>query len=210
MDAKELITYHKEINALKRTIRWGDSPSKTIKESSAAHTWKGILLIRDLVESYNLDINISHAQNMFAVHDLPELVLKNDHTSYDLAQGTAQVTLQEKFFHEEQVMTNIARKYGRWDLYRLWREFEDKETECSRFVNVVDKLEAKLHILDVGGTWRYGIDPILHNILCADNTARAYPPLIPFYLEVRNQLREMFESQDPTFIWKPEYDFVMP
>jgi len=126
-------------------------------------------------------VNMEHVLAMAAVHDLVE-VYAGDTFAYDV-KG-----YEDKAEREE---TAARRLFGLLPqeqaeaFYALWREFEDCETDDSRFTNAVDRFQPFLNnTATAGHTWR------LHDVKRSQVMKRS-----ALSMEVMPVLRPFIEEQ---------------
>lgn len=83
-----------------------------------------------------------------------------------------------------------------------YKEYKEKATEESRFVNACDKLEGMIHPLTIHA-------PIMnHEIFAtyADKAIKEFPKLLPIYKEIKKILKTQYEKWG--FEWKSDYDSI--
>ncbi|MGC9309384.1 MAG: HD domain-containing protein [Candidatus Nanoarchaeia archaeon] len=175
MDYQELIDFYKEIEGLKRTMRYSQA-GKSVQEPVAGHSWKAILMANQLASQLEINVDIEHVMKILLVHDLPEYKDEYDVDS-SISQRDEQIKFQ-KASNEEAVMTAIRNNYSFGPaIYDLWKEYEDGETREAKYAKAIDKLEAQTHLLALGGEH---FDDAEHCIHVADKAIANFPELLPF------------------------------
>ena len=102
-------------------------------ESVAAHSWGLALLIMQYSPAH---INKERALELAMVHDLPEVIV-GDITPHD------PISKEEKRKREK----IAAKKLLPPKLYLRWLEYQEQESEESRFVHQLDKLDMAVQAL---------------------------------------------------------------
>ncbi len=147
---EDFISFFQEIGKLKKLKRRGwviDGVKEP--ESVSDHCWRTAVMVMVLGEKRNIDLERSI--KMALIHDIPELksgdIVETDKGKFYVSPGTK--ILKEKFdrvSEEEKIKIEeeSARKVLPGVYFRLWKEFQDGETEEARFVKDVDRLEMAL------------------------------------------------------------------
>ena len=86
MNCNNLIDYHLAINDLKQTKRY-TAAAHFKGDTSASHSWQLALLAIDVIELFDLDLNILHALKIALVHDLSEYKMQQDFDYLDIKNG---------------------------------------------------------------------------------------------------------------------------
>ena len=202
-DLGSLLGFHIEINQLKRTMRY-ESCNEEVRDSSADHSWHLALMAMDTIDMFNLDVDPIYSLKLALVHDVCEYQGVHDIDSYHLATGVK--TKQDKDDFERKAMEKIRDKFGRNDIYDAWRDYEKQSSPESKFIRAMDKIEALVHLIEVGGSKRDGFGDADHIALYADDAVRNFPKLQPYLKEVKSGLKAMY--QEFSLDWKPEYDIA--
>jgi putative hydrolases of HD superfamily len=114
------------------------------QESVAEHTWR-VSLMAILVEPFlDQKVNLEKLLKMIIIHDLVEAEA-GDIPAFDTINN--QERKEKKRKRELEAIHNIKHslpyELGE-ELYRLWMEFEHKETYEAKVANALDKLEVQL------------------------------------------------------------------
>ncbi|MFA6963115.1 MAG: HD domain-containing protein [Patescibacteria group bacterium] len=132
---------------LKYTKRWKNTPSMVNKETSADHSWHLALLLIVLTEENDFKLDVHKALKMALTHDLVEAIA--DDTDASLIHFGI-TTKKKKYEAElkaiEEIKKMLPSKSGK-AMYDLWMEYEISETEESKFVKALDKIEGINHML---------------------------------------------------------------
>jgi len=192
MDVKNLLKFHIEINKLKRTKRYSACP-RDIGDSTADHSWKLALLAVDVAERLYLQIDVYHSLKIALVHDICEYRLDQDFDSYDVTIGRK--SKQDKDDLEREAIDHLRQKFGREDVYEIWKEYEEQRTPESKYIKALDRIEALIHTIEVGGN---GIENrengIEHEMRYADKAVSNFLLLNPLLLEVKKELVILYQS----------------
>lgn len=197
---RNLINFYNEIEELKCTVRYNGAP-KIFQESTADHTWKLTFMCIDLIEKYNIKLDIIITMKIALVHDLCEYNQSNDITMADVISG--KISKEEKNKIEKEAMNNLVNKYNRKDIFDLWNQYETQVTNEARFVKLVDRIESMLHILDKLKCGHI-IGNLTDDVVYADKYINNFPVLKPLLLEIKNQYKAEFKKIG--LEWKDEYN----
>jgi putative hydrolases of HD superfamily len=114
------------------------------QESVAEHTWR-VSLMAILVEPFlDQKVNLEKLLKMIIIHDLVEAEA-GDIPAFDTINN--QERKEKKRKRELEAIHNIQHSLPHElgeELYRLWMEFEHKETYEAKVANALDKLEVQL------------------------------------------------------------------
>jgi len=202
MEYEQLIDFFTETNKLKQTIRYSSCPKK-IQESSAGHSWHVALMVPIIAQEFKIKINIQRAMEIACVHDLAEMVLKEDYDSYLIATGVLKEGDKNK--SEKKEMERIRTKYSFGNkIYSLWQEYEESKTQEAKFVRALDKLESHLHVIERGSSGD-NADDGKHQATYADNAVKDFPELAPLLSTIKKRLKPILEKQG--LVWNKKYNY---
>ena len=102
-------------------------------ESVASHSWGVALLVLLLSPPH---LNKERMLELALIHDLPEVIV-GDITPHD------NITKQEKQHREAQAAATLLPPH----LLRIWKEYEENQTEEAKFVHMLDKLDMALQAI---------------------------------------------------------------
>lgn len=137
----DLISFYYQFNHLKNIYRQGwitnllgiEYINQT--ESIADHSWSVSMLAISIINKYKLNYNITKCMKLSIIHELGE-IYAGDFTPNDKITKEIKHELEKEAF--EKLLTSI--KFEN-DFFELWQEYENQETEESKFIKEVDKLE---------------------------------------------------------------------
>lgn len=137
----DLISFYYQFNHLKNIYRQGwitnllgiEYINQT--ESIADHSWSVSMLAISIINKYKLNYNITKCMKLSIIHELGE-IYAGDFTPNDKITKETKHELEKEAF--EKLLTSI--KFEN-DFFELWQEYENQETEESKFIKEVDKLE---------------------------------------------------------------------
>lgn len=136
MDGLEsILSFIKEAEELKNVTRTAWT-SKGRRESTAEHSWRLALLVMMMQRDFP-EIDILKAIKMCLIHDLGE-IYEGD-ISAKLIQDE-----KDKYNREENALKKLTRhlsKESREELLSLWYEYNECQTEESKLVKALDKME---------------------------------------------------------------------
>lgn len=198
---EELANFFVESNKLKQTIRYSSCPKK-VQEPSAGHSWHVTLMVPIIARELGIKIDIGHAMELAAVHDLAEKVLREDFDSYFVATGVLKKEDKDKSEQEEMERIKNNFTFGA-AIHSLWKEYNESRTPEAKFVRALDKLESHFHVLERDGSGSR--DDGKHQATYADNAVENFPELKPFLRVVKKKLKPVLEKQG--LEWKKEFDY---
>jgi len=142
-EAQTIYRFIEFSEGLKRELRhnW---LSNGKQEDVAEHSWRMALMAVIIAPKTKFKLDLEKVFKLIAVHDLVEIEAKDvpafrHMTSQDLAE--------EKNNNEVQAIQKIKEMLDKEtgeEIYNLWLEFEKRETIEAGFVNILDKLEARI------------------------------------------------------------------
>lgn len=164
-DTTELIKFFhflqglKQLERYKDNVFWRDYDWITRWESVADHTWRMAMILVVIEKRLARPIDLAKALKICLVHDLPEIIagdpspLGSDGTGRDSHRLNPEV--KAKKFQEEEA---AARKIFAMlpgsegdEYYNLWLEYEEQSSYEAKIVKGIDKVEAKLQVIDSTG-----------------------------------------------------------
>lgn len=185
-----------KVNDFQKTKRYGNYPS--FSESTSEHTFKLILIVDYFYRELKLDLNYEKCIALAIYHDFGEMNLDKD---VDIKENTDKTIKRKKDMYELETIKDLSSYYYK-PIFSYYREYKNKKTGESLFVNACDKLEGMIHPLAVG-------KPIMnHEIFAtyADKAVKEFPKLIPIYKQIKTRLKMLYKEWGGE--WKIEYDFI--
>lgn len=111
------------------------------RESDAEHTWHLVLTLWMISEHYEKKIDLDKVIKMALIHDLPEML------AGDVFAHANQDQKRQKKENEIKAMNEIVSQlpvgFGK-EVKELWEEYEERESEESKFVWLADKLMPRI------------------------------------------------------------------
>lgn len=184
------------VNDLQKTKRYGNYP--IFSESTAEHTFKVVLIVDYFYREFNLDLDYKKCVCLALYHDFGEMDLDKD---VDIKEETDKNTKKNKDIYELEKARELAENYYT-PIVGYYEEYKDMNSQEALFVNACDKLEGLTHPLAIG-------EVIMNHELFAtyaDKAIKSFPKLLPFYKEIKTELKKRYEEWG--FEWKKEYDSV--
>ena len=139
-----------EIDKIKNIIRKTKLFNDNRFENDAEHSWTVCMMALLLKEYSNFSVNIEKVIYMLLIHDIVEIDA-GDIFLYSPERKNAQIN--EKIAAERiyGLLENDQKEY----FIELWNEFEQKETNESKFAAVFDRLEPIIqNYVSEGYTWK--------------------------------------------------------
>lgn len=155
-------------------------------------------MVFDIAEQLQLKIDIMKAVKMALVHNLGEYFRSEDIVAPDIRSG--KVSSSDKFQEEDRAMQEIINLTNRNDIYQLWLEYEQNETDEAKYVRAMVSIEATLPIMN--RRWKLE-SPDMVAPHCDESVAN-FQYLLPFYLNIREKLKEWF--LEDSYGWNEEWD----
>lgn len=138
-----------ELDKLKSVYRQSYLSDMSRKENSAEHSWHLAVALMAMKDIIPATVNIDRAIRIALLHDVCEIGV-GDISVYDAMRS--EITVKEAVY-----MTGFAQKYDAFgkEALEVWHEYEDQESEESRWVKVVDRLlPFMLNIATEGKSWQ--------------------------------------------------------
>lgn len=140
-----------EVDKLKKVERRTPLSDASRLENSAEHSWHLIVSAMILREHMPVELDLLHALELLAVHDLVEIDA-GDTFAYDRAEQ--QTRTQREMAAADRIFALLPPDQHSY-VRRLWEEFEAHESAESRFANAMDRLQPLLQNAAAnGGSWR--------------------------------------------------------
>jgi len=200
MTLRNILGFHDAIEELKRTKRYGNCTTP-VQESVADHSYAVVSLARRVNRELMLGLDVETFTDMGEYHDLGEYGLDSDVdlTDNDQERRSGKHTL------EEVAVKNLTDRYGCQEVFRVWIEYRDQQTQEAKFIKAIDKIEAMRHLISRGcGSGRKKDAGRI--ALQADNAVLAFPELTEILRLTKKDLKVMFTNRG--IPWKKSYDKV--
>lgn len=137
----DLIGFYYQFNHLKNIYRQGWIKNLLGKEhiyeieSIADHSWSVSMLAISIINKYKLNYDITKCMELAIIHELGE-IYAGDFTPSD------NVTKEKKHELEKNALEKLLNSISFENhFFELWEEYEKQETEESKFIRQLDKLE---------------------------------------------------------------------
>jgi putative hydrolase of HD superfamily len=175
------IAFLVEADKLKQILRRTPLVDGSRQENSAEHSWHMILAALIAREYAPGPLDLPHAIELVAVHDLVEIDA-GDTFAYDVSAQVGK-DLRERAAAERLFGLLPADQASRCRAW--WDEFEAQETPEARFANAIDRLQPLLqNAYSGGGSWRthdVSREQVLRRMAPIETTM---PALWPFVVEL--------------------------
>lgn len=196
---KDVLNFMLEVEKLKDVYRYSTCHEK-IRDSTAEHTWAVSLMAVLLSEIKESKVDLLHALKICLVHDIGEYIT-GDIDSILVTQGKA--NKDNKYKEEEKVFQDLREKFPLIgdEVYSLWKEYQEKQTDEAKYANALDKMEALIHLIYSGGEY---FDDAEHIATYANKAVEQFPELKEFHSLIKERLKLEFKKAN--FEWKEEYN----
>jgi len=148
---KKQIGFMLELDKMKNLYRQTYVLHEDRKENDAEHSWHLAILAFILAEHSNKPVDVAKVMKMVLIHDIVEIDA-GDTYCYDSEGYKTKADREEK---AAQRIFGLLPEDRKDEMYRLWREFEDSETDDARFAAVLDRVQPLLLNYTKGGiSWK--------------------------------------------------------
>lgn len=148
---KKQIGFILELDKMKNLYRQTYVLHEDRKENDAEHSWHLAILAFILAEHSNKPVDVAKVMKMVLIHDIVEIDA-GDTYCYDSEGYKTKADREEK---AAQRIFGLLPEDQKDEMYRLWREFEDSETDDARFAAVLDRVQPLLLNYTKGGiSWK--------------------------------------------------------
>jgi len=204
-DISKIFAFIDVVNSLKYEMRFGGNCDSPKRDNVAAHIWRMALLsyivAEQFVRSGELKLDVLKVIKLALVHDLPEALVGD--TSFDKVY-LGQTIKEDKSLGEHEAIRKLGAMLPEGlddEVVELWEEYESSNSLESKFVKIMDKLEAAHQSMVVGVKNMKTVPPMVTH----SNKGYGWVPELDILIEyVRKELREHFaEHGEP---WLPEYE----
>ena len=134
---KKQINFMLELDKMKNIYRQTYVLHEDRKENDAEHSWHLAILAFLLAEYASVPIDVTKVMKMVLVHDVVEIDA-GDTYCYDEGVNKTKAEREEK---SAQRVFGLLPDDQKEEFYSLWREFEDNQTNDSKFAAVLDKMQ---------------------------------------------------------------------
>lgn len=149
----------KQLERYKDNVFWRDYDWIERWESVADHTWRMAMILIVVEKRLQQPIDLAKALKMTLVHDVPEIIagdpspLGSDGTGRDSHRHNPEMKaakFQKEDVAAQEIFGKLPNGEGQ-EYYELWREYEEQSSYEARVVKGIDKVEAKLQVIDSTG-----------------------------------------------------------
>jgi putative hydrolase of HD superfamily len=149
---QQQIRFILEADKLKQVIRRTLLTDGSRLENAAEHSWQLAIMAMVLMEHHcPKQLNLLRVLQMLLIHDLVEIDAGDVHFC-DTAQRRKQIDKEAKAADR---LFNLLPHDQAQTFFRLWHEFENKESEEAIFAHILDRLQPLLHgYVTEGRTWQ--------------------------------------------------------
>ena len=148
---KKQLDFILELDKMKNLYRQTYVLHENRKENDSEHSWHLAVMALLLSEYANESVDVLHVMKMVLIHDVVEIDA-GDTYCYDTEGYKTKALREEK---AAQRIFGLLPDEQRSELYSLWREFEDAETNDARFAAMIDRMHPMLlNYTKDGVSWR--------------------------------------------------------
>lgn len=129
------------------------------EESDADHSWRMALMASVIAPKLGQEIDINKTLKMALVHDIGEIE-GGDVPAYVHAFDPSAKNAKDKL--EEETMLLIRENFPDFgnEIFDLWKEYELQETFEAKFLKALDKLDARVQMIDDAETANFPSEKI--------------------------------------------------
>ena len=143
---EEIIDYYLQAVRIREIERYGHL-AKKFRNNVAEHCFMMIVLADKLIAHYNFDLDFRKVVRYIYLHDWGEIGMKQDIPAVTKSKGDNRDLVKQKEF---QNATALLSEFGLSSDIADYQSYENLETEESKFVMALDKLECPLFIIKSG------------------------------------------------------------
>ncbi|MDD5099125.1 MAG: HD domain-containing protein [Candidatus Colwellbacteria bacterium] len=127
------------------------------EESIAEHSWRMALMAAIIAPKIRERLDTERVLKMILVHDIGEMS-EGDIPSHIHAFNSS--IKEKKDRSEEEMMTSIKDEFPEFgkEVFNLWKEYELQETFEAKFVKALDKLDARIQMIDDPNTREFSAE----------------------------------------------------
>ncbi len=137
-------------------LYWRDYPQPERQDSVAEHSWRMCMMVILIEPQLSKKLDLTKALKMALIHDVPEIIagdaspLGTDGTGMDSHAFNEKIAAER---HREErgaaeTIFNKLPKEQADEYLDLWQEFEDQSSFEAKVVKSIDKMEAKIQMLE--------------------------------------------------------------
>lgn len=144
-EQKELIDFLIYAEKLKTELRHA-SRSDNQRESVAEHSWRLALMVMLVHPKLTVRADLLKMMKLAVIHDIIEIDAKDVPVLEQLGNNKVVQAKEEK---EREAIEKVKKMLGKdgKEIYDLWFEYENQETNEARVVRALDKVEGQLQFL---------------------------------------------------------------
>jgi putative hydrolase of HD superfamily len=147
----QIVAFLERADELKRVERMTWVGDESRRENSAEHSWHAALYALVLADELEEPVDVGHTLALLVVHDLVEIGA-GDTYAFDEAGKAGQREREERAADE--LFGALPADTG-GKLRALWEEFEARETPEAQLAVAIDRMQALVQNLAVGGrVWK--------------------------------------------------------
>ncbi|MFA6437925.1 MAG: HD domain-containing protein [Bacteriovoracaceae bacterium] len=170
----ELYTFIHSAEKLKNELRHSFT-SAGRQESVADHTWRMSLMAILLSSKLDKKVNIEKLLKMIVIHDIVEIQAGDTPVPFMVGNDALKL---DKELREQAAIEDVWRTLGSdigEEIFKLWQEFEARETYEAKVANALDKLEVQVQHNEADiSTWI----PVEYDLIYSRRQYTAFDPVL--------------------------------
>ncbi len=184
------LAFYKFIEGLKKVTRF--RPFERLHENVAGHCFSALMLAYDILGRYDLNLNKTRALELLLFHDIPEIGMQFDITAPESASSSE--IKKRKSELEAEIVEKSSKMFNRPNIKTFYDEFEAKQTREALFANLIDKLDASIHIL-TNKCSDFACDEDFEFILhYTDKFIIHFPQLKDLDAKIKSEINDIYED----------------
>jgi len=181
-----------------KTIRYGIM-DPFYHQTVSEHTMNMVELAPAVLAEIDVSLDADLVMATILVHDLPEMGMEKDITSWELEQNPELEKVKAQI--ERQKINELGEVYGAW-IVDLFDEYEGLNTDMALFIRWLDRYESNIYIFR-----KFEEGPCKYEWVMEHNAGRLikatleFPVMKKIAIRRFEELRPMYEKHEKLDLW---------